>query len=80
MPPNQMQPELLGRFTAAVIAVNPVFAAVLLPLRPGVPEPEIESSYAADSVTITVKWGKTTDRLTFHYGPETPEFHRLPEN
>ena len=41
---------------------------------------EIESSYAADSVTITVKWGKTTDRLTFHYGPETPEFHRLPEN
>lgn len=80
MPPNQMQPELLGRFTAAVTAVNPVFAAVLLPLRPGVPEPEIESSYAADSVTITVKWGKTTDRLTFHYGPETPEFHRLPEN
>ena len=43
-------------------------------------EPEIESSYAPDSVTITVKWGKTTDRLTFHYGPETPEFHRLPEN
>ena len=76
MPPNQMQPELLGKFSISGTGVNPRFVSVLLPMHGDDTEPEIKCEYEKDTVTLTVKWAKITDRIVFHQDGSTPDFQR----
>ena len=76
MPPNQMPPALLGIFSVSGTGVNPRFVSVLLPMRGDDKEPEIKCEYGKESVTLTVKWAKITDRIVFRQDGSTPDFQR----
>ena len=76
MPPNQMPPALLGKFSISGTGVNPRFVSVLLPIHGDGAEPEIECEYGKDTVSLTVKWAKFTNRIVFHHDGSTPDFQR----
>ena len=62
-PEDYHGPAKFPRFRAAVRAVEPRFAAVLLPLPGGVEEPEVRFESSADKCRISVKWQGHTDRF-----------------
>ncbi len=67
------EPTTFLRIKAKTNAVNPRFAAVLLPLPAGMAEPEVEFKQQAHQFEIKIKWKTREDKIVWD---ETANFFR----
>lgn len=73
-------PAVILRLRGDAEAINPLFAAVLAPLKPEMKEPEVKFDRSvAGRVTITVKWPEAVDTIVWNTnGKGTANFRRVP--
>lgn len=73
-------PAVILRLRGDAEAINPLFAAVLAPLKPEMKEPEVKFDRSvAGRVTITVKWPGAVDTIDWNTnGKGTANFRRVP--
>ena len=69
--PN-LKPESFPRLNAICNAVNPYFAAVLIPIA-GAVLPEVRFESVPDGKVIYVEWPEKTDRILWRTGISSPE-------
>ncbi len=62
-PPNPRPPLSMQRLFSTVRAVNPYFAAVLVPLHANQAAPAVQTRRDADRVTVTVTWPDAVDTV-----------------
>ena len=70
-PLNPRPPAVIPRLRGDAECVNPYFAALLVPLKKEMCEPQVSFDRTQpDKVIITVRWETTVDTITWHTGKD----------